>query len=132
MKYMLMMNAPRAGAYAIDKWPQKDIQAHIAFMIDFGTKLRQSGELVAAEGLAGPDEARIVRAGKDGAPVTDGVFPEAKEFLAGYWIIEVDSPERAYEIAAKASVAPGPGGVPLYMPIEVRQVMSAPLLPADT
>jgi hypothetical protein len=67
-----------------------------------------------------------VRAGKDGKPVTDGVFPEGKEFLAGYWIVDVDSPDRAYAIAAQASAAPGPGGAPLIMPIEVRQVMSAP------
>ena len=64
-----------------------------------------------------------VRAGKDGAPITDGVFPETKEFLAGYWIVDVESPERAYQIAARASAAPGPGGVPLNMPIEVRQAM---------
>jgi hypothetical protein len=70
-----------------------------------------------------------VRAGKDGRPVTDGPFAEAKEFLAGFWIVDVDRPERAYEIAARASAAPGPGGAPLDMPIEVRQVMSGP--PAD-
>jgi len=65
-----------------------------------------------------------VRAGKDGAPITDGVFPEAKEFLLGYWIVDVESPERAYEIAARISAGPGPGGVPTNMPIEVRQIMS--------
>ena len=65
-----------------------------------------------------------MRAGKDGAPVTDGPFPEAKEFLAGYWIVEVDRTERAYDLAARASAAPGPGGAPLNLPIEVRQVMS--------
>ena len=81
---------------------------------------------MSTEGLALPDQARIVRAGKDGAPITDGVFPETKEFLAGYWIVDVESPERAYEIAARASAAPGPGGTPLNMPIEVRQVMSGP------
>ncbi len=80
-----------------------------------------------AQGLAAPEEARIVRAGKGGAPeVTDGPFPEAKEFLAGFWIVDCESTERAYEIAARASAAPGQGGVPLNMPIEVRQVMSAP------
>ena len=67
-----------------------------------------------------------MRAGKDGIPVTDGVFPEGKEFLAGYWIVDVDTPERAYAIAARASAAPGPGGTPLNMPIEVRPVMSGP------
>ena len=79
-----------------------------------------------AEGLGGPDQAKLVRAGKDGQPVTDGVFPEAKEFLAGYWIVDVESPERAYEMAAEVSAAPGPGGAPLNMAIEVRQVMSGP------
>jgi len=123
---MLMMNTPGGGPYQIARWPQKDIAAHIAFMHAFAKKLGESGELVAAEGLAGPDQARRVRAGDDGKPITDGVFPESKEFLAGYWIVDVESPERAYEIAAEASAAPGPGGAPLKLSIEVRQVMSAP------
>jgi len=126
MKYMLMMNAPGKVAYQIASWPRQDIQAHIAFMKDFARKLSASGELVTGEGLAGPDQARRVRAGSDGKPITDGVFPEAKEFLAGFWIVDVETPERAYEIAAQASIAPGPGGAPLYLAIEVRQVMSAP------
>jgi hypothetical protein len=126
MKYMLMMNTPSGGPYQIARWPQQDIHAHIAFMKDFAKALQESGELVAAEGLAGPDQAKRVRAGSDGKPITDGVFPEAKEFLAGYWIVDVDRPERAYEIAARASAAPGPGGTPLNLAIEVREVMSAP------
>ncbi|WP_437662193.1 YciI family protein [Sorangium sp. So ce1182] len=126
MKYMLMMNTPHGGPYQVASWQQKDLHAHIAFMKSFHKKLSASGELVAAEGLAGPDQARLVRAGNDGRPITDGVFPETKEFLAGYWIVDVDSPARAYEIAAEASAAPGPGGAPLNMGIEVREVMSAP------
>jgi hypothetical protein len=126
MKYMLMMHTPSGGPYQITQWPPKDIQAHIHFMKDFAKRLGQAGELVAAEGLAGPDQARRVRAGQDGRPITDGVFPEAKEFLAGYWIVDVDRPERAYEIAAQASAAPGPGGAPLNLSIEVREVMSGP------
>ncbi|MGK3987961.1 YciI family protein [Sorangium sp. So ce136] len=126
MKYMLMMNTPHGGPYQVASWPQKDLHAHIAFMKSFHKKLSDSGELVAAEGLAGPDQARLVRASNDGKPVTDGVFPETKEFLAGYWIVDVDSPARAYEIAAEASAAPGPGGAPLNLGIEVREVMSAP------
>ena len=125
MKYILMMNTMRAGQ-AIPDWPQKDLLAHIGFMRSFGNELRASGELVSAEGLAFPDQAKLVRAGKDGMPVTDGIFPEGKEFLAGYWIVDVESPERAYALAAKASAAPGPGGAPLNMPIEVRPVMSGP------
>ncbi len=109
------------------QWSPDDLKAHITFMQDFSDKLGKAGELVGAEGLAPPGEARVVRAGKNGTPaVTDGPFAEAKEFLAGYWIVDVDRPERAYEIAAKASTAPGPGGKPLNMAIEVRQVMSAP------
>ena len=126
MKYMLMMNVPGNGPYQIGSWPKKDIQAHIGFMKALNRKLRDSGEFVGAEGLSGPDQARLVRAGKDGTPVTDGVFPESKEFLAGYWIVDVDSAERAYAIAAEASTAPGAGGAPLNMAIEVREVMSPP------
>ena len=125
MKYMLMMNTMRAG-HGVPEWPKKDLQAHIAFMMGFAKELSESGELVAAEGLSFPDQARLVQAGKDGEPITDGVFPESKEFLAGYWIVDVEGPERAYRIAAMASAAPGPGGAPLNMPIEVRPVMSAP------
>jgi hypothetical protein len=129
MRYMLMMHAPRGtGDYQISSWSTEDLQAHIAFMHSLNRDLTESGELVGVEGLAAPGEARVVRAGKNGVPaVTDGPFPEAKEFLAGYWIIDVDRAERAYEVAARASSAPGPGGVPLNLAVEVRQVMSAPL-----
>ena len=132
MKYMLMMHAPRAGwsEAGIGSWPPADIQAHIEFMLKLNKDLTQSGELVDAQGLAFPQDARIVRAQKDGSPaVTDGPFAEAKEFLAGFWIVDCESTDRAYQIAARASAAPGKSGVPLNMPIEVRQVMSAP--PAD-
>jgi hypothetical protein len=126
MKYILMMNCPKTGYDTFGAWPKKDIQAHIAFMLDLNKALRESGELVSAEGLADPKQAKVVRAGKDGSPVTDGVFPEAKEFLAGYWIVDVESEEQAHKIAARASAAPGLGGAPTNMPIEVRQVMSGP------
>jgi hypothetical protein len=126
MKYILMMNAPRKGWETFNTWPKEVLKAHIGFMKSFTKGLSESGELVSAEGLAMPDQAKLVRAGKDGAPITDGVFPEAKEFLAGYWIVDVESPERAYQIAAQASAAPGPGGGPMNFSIEVRQVMSGP------
>ena len=125
MRYILMMNVPRGtGDYRISAWSPEDVKAHMAFMHRLNKGLTESGELVGAEGLTAPSEAKLVRAGKNGEPVTDGPFPEAKEFLAGYWIVEVDRPERAYEIAARASAAPGPGGVPLILPIEVRRIMS--------
>ena len=124
MKYILMMNCPKNGYESFGAWPKKDIQAHIAFMQNLNKALRESGELVSGEGLDDPKQAKVVRAGNDGAPITDGVFPEAKEYLAGYWIVNVKTQEQAYAIAARASAAPGPGGAPMNMPIEVRQVMS--------
>ncbi|MBC8166212.1 MAG: hypothetical protein H7Y20_10110 [Bryobacteraceae bacterium] len=128
MKYILMMNPSKTNMNCepIANWPGKDIKAHIAFMMGLNKDLRGLGEFVSAEGLAGPEQAKLVRAGNDGEPITDGVFPESKEFLAGYWIVDVEDTERAYAIAARASAAPGPGGSPLNMPIEVRQVMSCP------
>jgi len=128
MKYMLMMHAPRGtGDWDVTGWTSEDFKAHIEFMSNLNEELTSAGELVAGEGLAPPGEARIVHAGSNGVPaVTDGPFAEAKEFLAGFWIVQVDRPERAYEIAGKASTAPGPGGAPLNIVIEVRQVMDAP------
>ena len=124
MKYILMMTGTKAEFDWYANWSKQDLQAQFAFMHAFNKELKDSGVLVATEGLAFPDQAKIVRAGSDGAPITDGVFPESKEFLAGYWIIDVESPEQAYKIAARASAAPGPGGKPGNMPIEVRQIMS--------
>ena len=125
MKYILMMNTMKSGQ-GVPEWPRKDLQAHIAFMMAVDKELHERGELVSAEGLSFPENAKLVRAGKDGRPVTDGIFPESKEFLAGFWIIDVDNSQRAYEIAAEVSAAPGPGGAPLNMPIEVRPIMSGP------
>jgi hypothetical protein len=128
MKFILMMNATRGtGDWEIFKWAPEEIQAHVDYWDSLNKELREADELVTVEALAGPGEAKRVRAGKGGLPITDGVFPEAKEFLAGYWIVEVGNAERAYAIAAKASAAPGPGGTPLSMPIEVRRVMESPM-----
>ncbi|HUA13824.1 MAG TPA: YciI family protein [Verrucomicrobiae bacterium] len=125
MKYILMMNGKKADFERYAQWSKEDLQANVVFMRAFSKELKDSGAFVATEGLAWPSEAKLVRAGKDGEPVTDGVFPESKEFLAGYWIIDVDSPAQAYKIAARVSQAPGPGGKPGNLPIEVRQVLSS-------
>ncbi|MET9213681.1 MULTISPECIES: YciI family protein [unclassified Nocardia] len=129
MKFMLVKTYAEA-AYCntpIPEWAPEDIAAHIDFQRVLGEQLAAAGELVDAQGLAGPDQALIVLSDGRSAPVvTDGPFPETKEFLAGYWIVDVDSRERAIEIAAQASAAPGPGGTPIGEYIEVRQVMSAP------
>ncbi|MFT3710062.1 MAG: YciI family protein [Archangium sp.] len=126
MKFMMMMHHPGKQPYQMMSWARADIMAHIEFMKTFAEKLRKAGELVTAEGLAHPEAAKIVRAGADKQPITDGVFPESKEFLVGFWIIDVENEQRAYAVAAEASAAPGPGGKPMSIPIELRQVMSAP------
>src|SRR3954465_12482049 len=112
MKYMLLINVPRGtGAFQSDAWSAEDIEAHMRYLGQLNGELKRAGELAGLEALAPPVKARVVRASADGKPlVTDGPFPEAKEFLAGYWIVEVRSVQRAFEIAAKASAAPGPGG----------------------
>ena len=124
MKYILMMCGAKAGVDSYRAWSKSDIQAHLAFLKRLNNELSESGELVTNEPLAAPEQAKLVRAGVDGAPITDGVFPEAKEFLLGYWIVDVETAERAYAIAARLSAGPGPGGIPTNMPIEVRQIMS--------
>ncbi len=131
MKYMMMMNTPRGtGDYKINDWSPEDFREHIKFMMRFNSDLKAAGEFVDGQGLAPPRDAKVVRASASGEPVTDGPFAESKEFLAGYWIISVESTERAYELAAKASAAPGPAGKPLNMEIEVRRVMDAPPIDA--
>ncbi len=129
MKYILMMQFPLSEwkTSRWELWPPQDVKAHMDFLRRFNKELTDTGEFVRTEGLGGPEQMKVVRAAKDGTPaITDGPFPESKEVLAGYWIVDVDTPRRAYEIAARASAAPGPGGAPLNMPIEVHPVkMSA-------
>jgi hypothetical protein len=112
----------RAIRYVAEAGYQGQHRVHVQIDKD----LRASGELLSAEGLASPHEAKLVRAGTDGAPVVDSGFPESKEYLAGYWMVEVPNAQRANAIAAYVSAAPGPGGAPMNMPIEVREVMSGP------
>ena len=121
MKYILLMSGTKAGVEKYHTWSKQDIDAHTAVLQRIHKELSESGEFVATQGLAEPKEAKIVRGEKNGVPVTDGVFPESKEFLLGYWIGDVASGERAYAIAGEISTAPGPGGKPTNMPIEVRQ-----------
>jgi hypothetical protein len=123
MKYILMMHGSKANWDEYTRWSKEDLQHNVAFMREFSKELKDSGVFIATEGLAWPSEAKMVRASQNGQPITDGMFPESKEFLAGYWIIDVESSEQAYKIAARVSAAPGRGGIPRSTPIEVRQVM---------
>jgi hypothetical protein len=127
MKYMLLMNyGTTPGVPPITEWAPEDRKASGAHMGAIHEELAASGELVGAEGLTGPEAAKIVTHDGRGAPVvTDGPFPESKEFLAGYWLVDVESEERAIEIAARTSAAPGPNGKPTAREIQVRPVMGA-------
>ena len=126
MKYILLMTGTKVGVESYLAWSQKDRDAHMAVLGRIAKELTASGEFVATQGLAQPQQAKVVRGEKGGMPVTDGVFPESKEFLLGYWIVDVASPERAYAIAGRISAAPGPGGGPTDVPIEVRGFASYP------
>jgi hypothetical protein len=129
MRFMLLQDyAPTEVATEfITAWPPEDAAAHIEFQRRMNDRLTESSELVEAHALTGPELAKVVVHDGVGAPViTDGPFPEGKELLAGYRIVDVESPERAIEIAAEASAAPGPGGKPIKTPIEVRELMGAP------
>lgn len=128
-KFLLLQNYEGGAGCTVPMtdWTPEDINAHIEFQMALNQELADKGELVDAQGLSGPELAKFVTFDGEGAPVvTDGPFPEAKELLAGYRMVDVESQERAIEIAARASAAPGPGGVPIQQPIEVRQVMGAP------
>lgn len=96
MKFMMMMHAPRGiGEYQISSWKPEAFQAHIAFMMNYNKELIAAGEFVAAEGLTPPGATKLVRGGDKGQTIADGPFAESKEFLVGYWILDVDSEQRA-------------------------------------
>lgn len=134
-KYLLLKHynggpEPLPNCVPMSEWSADEITAHVAFQREVGRMLRENGEWVNAEGLS-PDGAYVRYGGPDAAPVvTDGPFPEAKELIAGWYLVDVDSEARAHEIAAYVSSAPGKDGQPIYEWIEVRAVMSD--LPAAT
>jgi hypothetical protein len=126
MKFMVQMNV-KHGPYQMQGWAPEDVKRMVGFMDDLNQDLKSKGQWVVAEGLVSPDQARLVTANADGSPsVTDGPFAESKEFIAGFWIINVANADEAYKFAAKVSSCPGPGGKPLNMPVEVRAVGEAP------
>jgi hypothetical protein len=129
MRFMVIQSYGETETHCppMHEWAAEDVQAHITFQVTLNEELTRLGELIDAQGLAGPEAAKFVVSDGVGAPVvTDGPYPETKELIAGYRIVEVDTVDRAVEIAARLSAAPGPDGVPIQATIEVRQVMSAP------
>lgn len=126
MKFMLLQDygGVEESVPPMSEWAPEDIEAHITYQKDLNAELRERGELVEAQALTTPELAKFVVSDGAAPPVvTDGPFPESKELLAGYRMIDVESTERAIEIAARGSAAPGPGGVPIKQSIEVREVM---------
>jgi hypothetical protein len=130
MRYMLLQaygDVELEDCLPMNEWAPADVRAHIDFQHALNAELLESGELVDAQGLAGPDVAKfVVWDGVNPPRIIDGPYPESKELLAGYRLVDVDSLDRALEIAARSSAAPGPGGVAIRQPIEVRQVLGAP------
>lgn len=130
MRYMLLQaygGVELEGCAPMTEWAPTDVRAHIDFQHALNTELLDSGELVDAQGLAGPDVAKfVVSDGVNPPKIIDGPYPESNGLLARYCLVDVDSLERALEIAARSSAAPGPGGVPIQQQIEVRQVLGAP------
>jgi len=126
MKYVLLMQyaIKDLNTKGVPAWTPEDVQGNLAFLQKFHHELTEAGEFVQTVPLVNPGQARLVTA-RNGVPpvISDGPFPETKEFVGGFWVIDVDGPERAYEVAARLSTLPGQGGVPANMPIEVRRVM---------
>ena len=124
-RYLLAVNF-HGGAVntPMEDWKREEVTAHLDYYRALHRELVASGELVESEVLAGPDLAKIVTSNGTTAPVvTDGPFQEFKEWLAGYQIVDVELEARAIEIAAKISAVPGPNGVALEQPIQVRRIM---------
>jgi hypothetical protein len=123
-KFLLSVNFERGAVDTpMEEWKPEEITAHLDYYKALHRELVASGELVQSEVLAPPGLAKIVTSDGVAPAVLDGPFQEFKEWLAGYQIVDVESEERAIEIAAKISAVPGPGGVPIQQPIQVRQVM---------
>src|ERR1700728_2654498 len=121
MRFMLLQNygPVESDCPPMTEWSPEDIRAHIAFQQALNAELAELGELVDGQGLAGPDQARFVVSDGTSAPViTDGPYPESKELLAGYRLVDVETAERAIEIAARVSAVPGPAGAPIRQPDE--------------
>jgi hypothetical protein len=127
MRYMLLMHGTRAAWRPFDTWAPGDVEAYTAWSQELDRRLGTSGELVSAAGLAGPAQAKLVRARAGAAPtVTAAVLDEDTEFLAACWTVDCDSLERAAAIAAWVSAAPGRGGSPLNAAVQIRPVLRAP------
>jgi hypothetical protein len=126
-KYLLLKHyrgAPAAvNDVPMDQWSPDEVDAHIRFMNDFAARLEGTGEFVDGQALS-PDGAWVRYDGEGRPPVTDGPFAETKDLIAGWMVIDVDSYERAVELAGELSSAPGAGGRPIHEWLEVRPFLT--------
>ncbi len=127
-KYLLLKHyrgAPAAvNDVPMDRWTPEEVTAHVQYMQDFADRLEGTGEFVDGQALA-PDGMWVRSDGQGKPPVTDGPFAETKDLIAGWMIIDVDSQERAIELAGELSAAPGANGEPIHEWLEVRPFLGA-------
>jgi hypothetical protein len=128
-KYLLLKHY-RGGPTPVndvpmDRWTSEEISAHMQYMFDFAARLEKTGEYVDGQALA-PEGAWVRYDGEGRPPVTDGPFAETKDLIAGWYVIDVDSYERAVELAGELSAAPGAGGKPIHEWLEVRPFLTEP------
>ena len=128
-KYLLLKHYRGAPATVndipMDQWTPDEVEAHFQFMRDFAARLEGSGELVDSQALS-PEGVWVRYDGEGRPPATDGPFAETKDLIAGWMIIDVESWDRAVELAGQLSAAPGPGGEPIHEWLEVRPFLIAP------
>ncbi|QYC41925.1 YCII-related domain protein [Nonomuraea coxensis DSM 45129] len=126
-KYLLLKHyrgAPAAvNDVPMDRWTPEEIAAHVRYMDDFADRLRSTGEYVDGQALS-PDGVFVRHGGEGRPPVVDGPFAETKDLIAGWMVIDVESYERALELAAELSAAPGAGGEPIHEWLELRPFLA--------
>jgi hypothetical protein len=125
-KYLLLKHyrggpAPAVDYGSMDQWTPDEVDAHVRFMHDWAARLEETGEFVDVQVLL-PDGAFVRYGGEGQPPVTDGPFVETKDLIAGWYVIDVESWDRAVQLAGELSAAPGPGGKPIYEWLEVRPI----------
>ena len=124
-RYLLIVDfQPGVDDAPMSEWEPAEVQAHLDYYGALNAELAANGELAGSVVLAGPAAAKVVRSDGRGSPaVSEGPFAEFTEWVAGFQVVDVASEERALEIAARVSAVPGPGGIPIQQPIQVRRIM---------
>jgi hypothetical protein len=132
-KYLLLKhyrgNPRPVNDVPMEEWTPEEISAHMQYMHDFADRLRETGEFVGGEALA-PEGTFVRYDGEGRPPVTDGPFAETKDLIAGWMVIDVDTYDRAVDLAGELSAAPGAGGRPIHEWLELRPFLTE--LPTST